>query len=100
MTQCLGLEKKRQHLEGTCGPVSFAVSKWTEENLHLDTLACQFRMDTMLAGSFDLCDDFGHTNFDKLCTLFEVSLLGPGLNGSALIKDVQTYQIFLKTNFS
>lgn len=64
-------------------------------------LPANFRMDTMLAGLCNLCDDFGHTNFDELCTFIEeVSSVCPGLNGSALIKDVRTYQKFLKTKFS
>lgn len=55
----------------------------------------------MLAGLCNLCDDFGHTNFDELCIFIEeVSLMCPGLNRSALMKDVRTYQKFLKTKFS
>ena len=64
-------------------------------------LPANFRMDTMLAGLCNLCDDFGHTNFDELCTFIEeVSSMCPCLNRSALIKDVRTYQKFLKTKFS
>lgn len=65
---------------------------------HLPT---NFRMDTMLAGLCNLCDDFGHSNFDDLCAFIEeVTAMCPGLNGSALIKDVRMYQKFLKTKFS
>ena len=65
---------------------------------HLPT---NFRMDTMLAGLCNLCDDFGHSNFDELCSFIEeVSSMRPGLNASSLIKDVRVYQKFLKTKFS
>ncbi|KAJ7371624.1 hypothetical protein OS493_024301 [Desmophyllum pertusum] len=65
---------------------------------HLPT---NFRMDTMLAGLCNLCDDFGHSKFDDLCALVEdVSTRCSGLNGSALIKDVRIYQNFLTTRFS
>ena len=48
-----------------------------------------------------LCDDFGHSNFDDLCVFIEeVTTMCPGLNGSALIKDVRMYQKVLKTLFS
>ena len=50
-------------------------------------------MDTMLAGLCNLCDDFGHSNFDELCPFIEeVSSVYPGLNVSCLIKDVRVYQ--------
>lgn len=59
---------------------------------HLPT---NFRMDTMLAGSCNLCDDF-----DELCSFIqEVSSMCPGLNASSLIKDVRVYQKFLKPSF-
>ena len=55
----------------------------------------------MLAGLCNLCDDFGHSNFDELCELItEVSSKCPGLNASALIKAVRNYQTFLKTTYS
>lgn len=54
----------------------------------------------MLAGLCNLCDDFGHSNFDELCELItEVSSKCSGLNASTLIKDVRKYQRFLKTTF-
>ena len=57
-------------------------------------------MNTMLAGFCDLCDDFGHSNFDKLCEpITEVSSKCTSRNASALIKDVRKYQRFLKTTF-
>lgn len=65
---------------------------------HLPT---NFRMNTMLAGLCNLCDDFGYSNFDELCAFIEeVSASPPGLNGSALIKEVRTYQEFLKTKYT
>ena len=57
---------------------------------HLPT---NFRMNTMLAGLCNICDDFGHSNFDELCTFIEeLCSHSPGLNGSALVKDVRPYQ--------
>ena len=65
---------------------------------HLPT---NFRMNTMLAGLCNICDDFGHSNFDELCTFIEeLCSHSPGLNGSALVKDVRPYQTFVKTKFS
>ena len=65
---------------------------------HLPT---NFRMNTMLAGLCNICDDFGHSNFDELCTFIEeICTHCPGLNGSTLIKDVRRYETFLKTKFS
>lgn len=64
-------------------------------------LPVNFRMNTMLAGLCNLCDDFGHSNFDEICELItEVSCKCTGLNASALVKDVRKYQRFLKTTFS
>ena len=57
---------------------------------HLPT---NFRTNTMLAGLCNICDDFGHSNFDELCTFIEeLCSHSPGLNGSALVKDVRPYQ--------
>ena len=65
---------------------------------HLPT---NFRMNTMLAGLCNICDDFGHSNFDELCTFIEeLCSHSPGRNGSALVKDVRRYQTFVKTKFS
>ena len=64
-------------------------------------LPVNFRTNTMLAGLCNLCDDFGHSNFDELCELItEVSCKCTGLNALALVKDVRKYQRFLKTTFS
>lgn len=64
-------------------------------------LPANFRMNTMLAGLCNLCDDYGYSNFDELCDLItNVSTECPDLNASALIKDVRNYQRFLKTTFS
>ena len=65
---------------------------------HLPTNFCMY---TMLAGLCNLCDDFGHSNFDELCSLIdEVSSMCPVLKTSSMIKDVRVYQTFLKTKFS
>ena len=57
---------------------------------HLPT---NFRMNTMLAGLCNICNDFGHSNFDELCTFIEeLCSHSPGHNGSALVKDVRRYQ--------
>ena len=46
---------------------------------HLPT---SFRMNTMLAGLCNICDDFGYSNFDDLCTFInEICSLCPGPNG-------------------
>ena len=64
-------------------------------------LPSNFRMNTMLAGLCNICDDFGYSNFDELCTFIEeICTHCPGLNGSTLIKDVRRYETFLKTKFS
>ena len=65
---------------------------------HLPT---NFRMNTMLAGLCNICDDFGYSNFDDLCTFInEICSLCPGANGLMLIKNVRCYETFLKTKFS
>ena len=56
-------------------------------------LPVNFRTNT-LARLCNLCDDFGHSNFDELCELItKVSSKCSGLNASALIKDVRKYQV-------
>ena len=48
-------------------------------------LPINFRVNTMLAGLCNLCNDFGHSNFDELCELIiEVSSKCSGLNASTL----------------
>jgi len=65
---------------------------------HLPTNFCK---DTMLAGLCNLCDDFGHSNVDELCSFIDkVSSICPGLNASSMIIDVHVYHKFLKTKFS
>lgn len=65
---------------------------------HLPT---NFRMNTMLAGLCNICDDFGYSNFDDLYAFIEeVCSHCPGCNGSTLIKDVRRYETFLKTKFT
>ena len=57
-------------------------------------------MNTMLAGLCNICDAFGHSNFDELCLFIEeVCSHCPGLNGSTLIKHVRNYQTLVKTKF-
>ena len=63
-------------------------------------LPINFRINTMLAGLCNLCDDFGYSNFDELCAIIsEVSSSCSDVNASALSKDVRRYQKFLKTTF-
>ena len=58
-------------------------------------------MNTMLAGLCNICDDFGYSNFDDLCTFIEeLCSHCCTLNGSILIKDVRRHETFLKTKFS
>ena len=64
-----------------------------------------FRMNTMLAGLCNLCDDFGHTNFDTMCELVhEIANLGGGESNSfdptSLAKQLRDYQTFLKRKYS
>ena len=61
-----------------------------------------FRSNTMLAGLCNLCDDFGHSNFDSLLSFLD------DLNNERvlvdshpqLVKDCREYQKFLKVKFS
>ena len=57
-------------------------------------------MNTMLAGLCNLCNDFGHSNFDATCTLAqEISSL-PGTNvDHAVRKDLRDLQTFLRRKF-
>lgn len=64
-----------------------------------------FRSNTMLAGLCNLCDDFGHSNFDEMCKLVqEITHLGDGESNSfdptSLAKELRNYQAFLKTKYS
>jgi len=64
-----------------------------------------FRSNTMLAGLCNLCDDFGHSNFDEMCKLVhEIANLGDGESNSfdptSLAKELRNYQPFLKTKYS
>ena len=59
-------------------------------------------MNSMLAGLCYLCDEFGHSNFDALCTLARevASLQGSTLNYASVEKILRGYQTFLKRKFS
>ena len=62
-------------------------------------------MNTLLAGLCNLCDDFGHTNFDTMCELVhEIANLGGGESNSfdptSLAKQLRDYQTFLKRKYS
>ena len=63
-----------------------------------------FRTNTMLAGLCNLCDDFGHSNFDALCShAQEVSNLEGStcsVDHAGIVKILQGYQTFLKRQFS
>lgn len=61
-----------------------------------------FRTNTMLAGLCNLCDDFGHTNFESLLMLLD-DLNMEGVLDTPLSQLVQTtreHQKFLKLQFS
>ena len=67
----------------TCTRSSFQMKR-TYIYTHLPT---NFRMNTTLAGLSNICDDFGYSNLNELCTLIEgVCFHCPGLNGSTLKK--------------
>ena len=55
----------------------------------------------MLAGLCNLCDDFGHSNFDLLLSLLD-DLKNEGVLDTShpqLVKDSRDYQKFLKMKF-
>jgi len=55
----------------------------------------------MLAGLCNLCDEFGHANFDTLCSIFqEVSKHDMRFDSAMHVKTIRQYQTFLKTQFS
>ena len=63
-------------------------------------LPANFRYNTMLAGLCNLCDEYGHKNFEKTLDIinqFEIA-------SQQSLKDVKSktlkYQQYLKTNFS
>ena len=59
-----------------------------------------FRMNSMLAGLCNICDDSGHSNFEALETLIDdVSTKLVSLDVVSLKNKVRTYQIYLKTNY-
>ena len=61
-----------------------------------------FRMNSMLAGLCNLCDDFGHSNFDSLLALLDELNCQGVLNAplSSLTQIARQYQKYLKLNFS
>lgn len=61
-----------------------------------------FRMNTMLAGLCNLCDDFGHSNFDALCSIAQdvSSLQGSTVDHAGVEKIFRGHQTFLKRKFS
>lgn len=65
-------------------------------------LPCNFRMSTMLAGLCNLCNDFGHSNFDAFCSVAkDVSNIdGSTLDSAHFVKNMRQYQTFLKKTFS
>ena len=61
-----------------------------------------FRSNSMLAGLCNLCDDFGHSNFDSLLSLLD-DIKNQGVLDTAhpqVGKDVRDYQKFLKMKFN
>ena len=58
-----------------------------------------FRMSTMLAGLCNLCDDFGHSNFDAMCSIaHSVSQVETTtVDCHCVVKSLRAYQTFLKT---
>ena len=61
-----------------------------------------FRSNSMLAGLCNLCDDFGHSNFDSLLCLLD-DLKNEGVLADShpqLVKVSREYQKFLKVKFS
>ena len=63
-----------------------------------------FRMNTMLAGLCNLCDEYGHSNFDAMCELIqEIASLGGGetttIHHACLATQMRNHQTFLKRKF-
>ena len=63
-----------------------------------------FRMNTILAGLCNLCDEYGHSNFDAMCELIqEIASLGGGetttIDHACLAKQMRNHQTFLKRKF-
>lgn len=61
-----------------------------------------FRSNSMLAGLCNLCDDFGHSNFDSLLSLLD-DLKNEGVLNTShpqLVEECRDYQKFLKMKFS
>lgn len=61
-----------------------------------------FRMNSMLAELCNLCDDFGHSNFDSLLSVLDDLNCHSVLNTplSSLIQITREHQKYLKLNFS
>ena len=60
-----------------------------------------FRMSTMLAGLCNLCDDFGHSNFDAMCSIaHSVSQVETTIDCHGVVKSLRAYQTFLKTKLA
>ena len=64
---------------------------------HLPT---NFRMDTMLAGLCNICDDCGHTNFDNMETEIEEIGESTNLDVKGVSQQLRQYQRFLKTKYA
>ena len=60
------------------------------------------RMSTMLAVLCNLCDNFGHSNFDAMCSiahsLSQVEKITIDCHG--VVKSLRAYQTFLKTKLA
>lgn len=61
-----------------------------------------FCMSTMLAGLCNLCDDFGHSNFDAMCSIaHSVSQVEiTTVDCHCVVKSLRAYQTFLKTKLA
>ena len=67
-------------------------------------LSQNFQMNTMLAGLCNLCDEYGHSNFDAMCELIqEIASLRGGetttIDHACLAKHTRNHQTFLKRKF-
>ena len=58
-------------------------------------------MNTMLTGLCNLCDDYGHTNFDLVCELFrEIENLGGETTNVAPSSAILDYCFDVKKSYS
>ena len=69
-------------------------------HLHLYALPANFRYNTMLAGLCNICDECGHSNFEKLFSLLTEVESATAVSIKQMKARVADYQRFCKTQLS